>query len=85
MADVFVRRIQYMRHLHDKVKVLDERTAPAKTEAEEANAEVVASIIGGSMMPEQLMLGNGGNFGAFFVFVFNVMFMLGGVMHLLCE
>ena len=56
--------IQYMRHLHEKVHKLDERTAPpapADDAAKEA-AEIAASIYGAPLMMmgnEMLMLQNG--------------------------
>ena len=58
------RSIQYMRHLHEKVHKLDERTAPpapADDAAKEA-AEIAASIYGAPLMMmgnETLMLQNG--------------------------
>jgi len=60
--------IQYIRHLHDKVKVLDERTAPPKEEEVTAN-DVANSIIGagGLMLGNNLMLGDGtaGGYGSY--------------------
>ena len=59
-----VHSIQYMRHLHDKVKVLDERTAPPKVEEVEAN-EIANGIIASNMINTQLLLGdvNGSTYG----------------------
>ena len=52
--------IQYMRHLHDKVKVLEERTAPPKNEeAESEQAAFNAAMYGGMMTNDTLMIGNG--------------------------
>jgi len=52
--------IQYMRHLHDKVKVLEERTAPPAEP--EAAAAPVENIMGMGMMggSDTLMITNGG-------------------------
>ena len=55
MPDVY--SIQYMRHLHDKVKVLDERTAPPKVEEVEAN-EIANGIIASNMIGTHLLLGD---------------------------
>jgi len=53
--------IQYVRHLHDKVAVLDERTAPKK-EDPAAEAAAAAAVMGGGLMGlgDTLMIGNGG-------------------------
>ena len=50
-----------MRHLHDKVAVLDERTAPKK-EDPAAEAAAAAAVMGGGLMGlgDTLMIGNGG-------------------------
>eukprot|EP01006_Ploeotia_vitrea_P027592 TRINITY_DN60369_c0_g1_i1.p1 TRINITY_DN60369_c0_g1~~TRINITY_DN60369_c0_g1_i1.p1 ORF type:complete len:1280 (-),score=86.00 TRINITY_DN60369_c0_g1_i1:31-3870(-) len=59
--------IQYMRHMHDKVKVLDERTAPPKEEVKEAN-EIADNIINGNMLGNNnLMIGDGnvGGYGSY--------------------
>jgi len=65
--------IQYFRHLHDKVKTLDDRTAPPKvdTSAEEAAAAAAAAAGlygGGLMMGDTLMIANSaygaGGYGA---------------------
>mgnify|MGYP003385899530 CR=1 FL=1 len=54
-----------MRHLHDKVKVLDERTAPPKeSETNDADA-VAAQILTGGGMGDTLMLGDGNGYGAY--------------------
>lgn len=56
-------RIQYVRHLHEKVSKIDERTAPKKEHEAEAEAHAAAAAaMGGSMMGfgETLMLTNGG-------------------------
>jgi len=60
--------IQYIRHLHDKVKVLEERTAPAAEDksSEEANSAAAAGLIMGGLMMgnETLMIANGSaNYG----------------------
>lgn len=52
--------IQYMRHTHDKVKMLEARTAP-KTEEEDSN-EAVESMMGMQPGGGMLMLGNGGGY-----------------------
>jgi len=56
--------IQYVRHLHEKVSKIDERTAPKKEDqhAAEAQAAAAAAVMGGSMMGfgETLMITNGG-------------------------
>lgn len=53
--------IQYMRHTHDKIKVLDERTAPPKEEeAPHATNDVSMNIMGGGMMVNNnLLIGDG--------------------------
>jgi len=55
-----------MRHLHDKVKILDERTAPPKEE-EVTASEVASGILGGGMMGGNLMIGDsgGGGYGSY--------------------
>jgi hypothetical protein len=58
--------IQYVRHLHDKVANIDERTAPKKAEDQHAeHAAAAAAAMGGSMMGlgETLMLTNGPAYG----------------------
>jgi clathrin heavy chain len=61
--------IQYMRHLHEKVHKLDERTAPPAPEDEAAReaAAVAASIYGAPLMMgmgnDTLMLQNGSAYG----------------------
>lgn len=55
--------IQYLRHLHDKVNVIDDRTAPApEPEADETNNTAAAGLIMGGLIMGQdtLMIGNGG-------------------------
>jgi len=52
--------VQYMRHLHDKVKVLEERTAPPKEEVVPEAA--VIGVEGGLIMTERLMLGDGSGY-----------------------
>jgi hypothetical protein len=47
-------RIQYTRHLHDKVKTIDERTTPKVVDNSAAEAAAAAAMGGG-------MLGLGGN------------------------
>ena len=53
--------IQYMRHSHDRIKVLEERTAPPKVDkaAEEA-AQAAAGLYGGGMYmgSDTLMIAN---------------------------
>lgn len=56
--------IQYMRHLHDKVKILDERTAPPK-ESETSDADAVAAQILTGGMGDTLMLGDGSGYGGY--------------------
>ena len=57
--------IQYMRHLHQKVAVLEERTAPPPAE-ETAAAEANAAMFGGGMMGgDTLMIQNGYGGGGF--------------------
>lgn len=51
--------IQYVKHLHEKVKVLEDRTAPPK-EDHGASDAVTAAVIGGMMLGDTLMIGNGG-------------------------
>ncbi len=53
--------IQYMRHLHDKVEVLEQRTEPPKEEETQA-ADANAALYGGAGMMGQdtLMIQNGG-------------------------
>jgi clathrin heavy chain len=58
--------IQYMRHLHDKVEVLESRTAPPKeeeTQANDANAALYGA--GGMMGNDTLMIQNGGGGGGY--------------------
>lgn len=64
--------IQYMRHLHEKVHKLDERTAPPAPEDDAAKeaAAVAASIYGAPLMMmgnETLMLQNGSAYSKFTV------------------
>jgi len=59
--------IQYMRHLHDKVKVLDERTAPPKEEEVEAS-EIANGILANNMMVNNTLLigdGSGSAYGTY--------------------
>jgi len=56
--------IQYMRHMHDRVNVLENRTAPPKEEAAAVDNGYAAPLMG--MMNETLMIANGpayGNYG----------------------
>lgn len=60
--------IQYVRHLHDKVAHIDERTAPKKAEDQHAeHAAAAAAAMGGSMMGlgETLMLTGGPAYGGY--------------------
>jgi clathrin heavy chain len=52
--------IQYTRHLHDKIKVLDERTAPKKEEEEFSN-DTGGNVMGGGF--GTLMIGDGSQYG----------------------
>jgi clathrin heavy chain len=55
--------IQYMKNLHSKVKVLEERTAPPpveETATDEANAALYGTT--GDMMGDTLMIQNGGGY-----------------------
>lgn len=49
--------IQYVRLLHEKVKLIDERTTPVKEEENNVSEEV-AGLYGGSMMGDTLMISN---------------------------
>lgn len=58
-------RVQYVRHLHEKVHVLEQRTAPPKDENAIASQEATAAALGfggalGLMGNEPLMITNGG-------------------------
>jgi len=63
--------IQYVKNLHEKVKVLETRTAPPKEEEKEAEmaaaAQAAAYGFGGGMMNDTLMIANqptyGGGYG----------------------
>ena len=53
-----------MRHLHEKVKVLSERTAPEKASNPDS-AAAASMMMGGMMMNDTLMIGYGGpSYGA---------------------
>lgn len=72
----FVSRIQYIRHAHDKIKGLEERTAPTPMDQSTADA-TQAAVLGPGMMGEPLMITNGpmGKTTAYCVIVY----------HLICE
>lgn len=61
---LIVGSIQYFRHLHDKVKAIDERTAPPKEDTAAAEAAAAAAAVyggfggGGFMMNDTLMIAN---------------------------
>lgn len=57
--------IQYTRLLHDKVKAIDERTAPKKEVDHSAEAAAAAVAMGGGMMGlgGTLMIGDVGGYG----------------------
>jgi hypothetical protein len=63
-----------MRHLHDKVTVLESRTAPPKedvnVDAAGANGFVAPLLMMGN---DTLMIGNGPAYGFFFFFFFNML------------
>jgi clathrin heavy chain len=50
--------IQYVRILHEKIKIIDERTAPVKEENNNDVSEEAAGLYGGSMMGDTLMISN---------------------------
>jgi clathrin heavy chain len=50
--------IQYLRHLHDKVKVFEERTAPPKEDTAAADAIAQGLPLMGDMMGQPLMITN---------------------------
>jgi len=57
--------IQYVRHTHDKLKTLEDRTAPKKEEVDDAQTAAVESMLGmdggmGGLAGGPLMIGNGG-------------------------
>eukprot|EP00607_Mallomonas_marina_P003718 CAMPEP_0182427698 /NCGR_PEP_ID=MMETSP1167-20130531/18991_1 /TAXON_ID=2988 /ORGANISM="Mallomonas Sp, Strain CCMP3275" /LENGTH=1652 /DNA_ID=CAMNT_0024610121 /DNA_START=314 /DNA_END=5272 /DNA_ORIENTATION=+ len=52
--------IQYIRHLNEKVKAIDERTAPKKEDTSSSDAATAAILGGGMMMGDTLMITNGG-------------------------
>lgn len=55
-----------MRHLHDKVKMLEERTAPAKEDpVQEAHVAAAATMMGAGMINDRLLLGDGSGYGKF--------------------
>ena len=59
-----------MRHLHDKVKTLESRTAPPPedTSASDSTSAAAAGLImGGMMMTDTLMIQNGPVYGTFYV------------------
>jgi clathrin heavy chain len=47
--------IQYMRHLHEKVGVLEERTKPNKDEVVEDASAAAAAVMGGLMFDTPLL------------------------------
>ena len=47
-----------MRHMHEKIKVLEERTAPKKEDGGAADA-TAAAVLGGMIMGDTLMIQNG--------------------------
>ena len=53
-------RIQYVRHLHDKVHKIDERTAPPKEETTTTDNSAAYGLGMGMMMNDTLMITNGG-------------------------
>ena len=53
--------IQYTRHLHDKIKVLDERTAPKSKKDEDMSSETANNVLGGGF--GTLMIGDGSQYG----------------------
>lgn len=57
--------IQYTRLLHDKVKAIDERTAPKKEIDHSAEAAAAAVAMGGGMLGlgGNLMIGDVGGYG----------------------
>ena len=57
--------IQYVRHLHDKVKSIDERTSPKLKEDTSAQDAATAAILGvpSMMMGDTLMITNGAPYG----------------------
>jgi clathrin heavy chain len=59
--------IQYTRHLHDKVKAIDDRTAPKKEDDRSAEAAAAAAAMGGGMggLGGNLMIGDGGYGGGY--------------------
>jgi len=59
---LFVHSIQYVKHLHDKVKTFEDRTAPPKEDTAAAEA-AQAAVIGGMMLGDTLMIGNGPAYG----------------------
>ncbi len=73
----FLYSIQYMRHLHDKIGVLETRTAPPKTEesdaaaAAEAAANAMYGGMGMGLMGNQTLMiennygGYGGGYGGY--------------------
>ena len=52
-----------MRHLHDKVKTIETRTAPPAEEPSPANEAANALLYGGMIMTDTLMIANGPAYG----------------------
>ena len=52
-----------MRHLHDKVKTIETRTAPPPEEAAPQSEAANALLYGGMMMTDTLMIANGPAYG----------------------
>ena len=52
-----------MRHLHDKVKTIETRTAPPPEEPSPTSEAANALLYGGMMMTDTLMIANGPAYG----------------------
>ena len=63
---MYFYRIQYVRHLHDKVQTVHERTAPKKEDnSADAAAAAAAAMGNGGLMGfnDTLMIGDGSGYG----------------------
>lgn len=69
------RSVQYLRHLHEKVRVIDDRTAPPTEDqaAAQASAAAAAGLIGAyGLSNDILMITNGSSYGGKLLLSINV-------------
>ena len=62
---LFLHRIQYVRHLHDRVHVLETRTAPPKEEETVADATAAAMGYGMPLMMQDTLMITAGPAGGY--------------------